>query len=125
MPKVVFIYFNIIFKNNVKPRAYMAKDLSAKEAAKEIREKKPVIIDVTTPAEFKSGHIEGAVNMNIFSDFQGSVSGLDKSKTYFVYCRSGNRSRMAVSIMEKLGFKDILHLEGGIIEWKDEGLPVT
>ena len=52
-----------------------------------------VIIDVRTPGEFASGHLEGALNIDVQSpDFAAQVSQLDPTQEYFIYCRSGNRS---------------------------------
>jgi phage shock protein E len=103
----------------------MAKDLSALEASELIEEQRPVILDVRTAQEFRTGHIKGAINLDIMSDFQSSVSSLDKTKTYLVYCRSGNRSRPAISILESMGFKNIFHMESGTLDWQDNNLPLV
>jgi rhodanese-related sulfurtransferase len=122
---VVFIYFNIIFKKGVHAQAYMAKDLSAKEAEAQIRARKPVILDIRTPGEFRSGHIQEAINIDFYNGFTSSISKLDKSKPYFIYCRSGSRSSAALGIMESMGFTSLLHLEYGILDWEEAGLPLT
>ena len=84
-----------------------------------------IIIDVRTPAEFDAGHIKGAKNINISdSEFQSQIEKLDRDSTYFVYCRTGNRSGRAVKLMEQLKFKSIYHLQHGITEWIGEGKPV-
>ncbi len=74
-----------------------------------------MLIDVRTQEEFDSGHIENAVNID-FQDpsFISEIQKLDKDGQYFVYCRSGNRSAQAVSLMKKQGIKNISELEGGI-----------
>jgi rhodanese-related sulfurtransferase len=75
-----------------------------------------VLVDVRTPAEFLSGHIDKAINIDIEnSSFESEIKNLDKSKTYFVYCRSGNRSGQAVQIMRSNGINSIYELSGGII----------
>ncbi len=85
-----------------------------------------VILDIRTPEEFDSGHIAGAININYHSDsFIEDLDKLDKSKTYLVYCRTGRRSGDAVSIMTRLGFKEIYRIKGDIVKWKSEGLPVV
>ncbi len=84
------------------------------------------IIDVRTPEEFESGHIEGAVNINYHDDgFVDALDKLDKSKTYVVYCRTGRRSSDAVGIMKRQGFKDVYRIEGDIVRWRSEGLPLV
>ncbi len=84
-----------------------------------------VIIDVRTPEEFRDGHIEGAVNVDFRSEnFGREIDRFDKNKTYFVYCRTGNRSHDALNLMGPLGFHSIVRLEGDITGWKSAGLPV-
>lgn len=73
------------------------------------------ILDVRTPQEFAEGHIAGAVNVDVSSpDFAQQVSELDPEGTYAVYCRSGNRSRTAMAVMQDAGLSDVFGLEGGI-----------
>jgi rhodanese-related sulfurtransferase len=51
------------------------------------------VIDVRTPAEFQSGCLNGAKNVDIeASDFDSKIAALDKKANYLVYCRSGHRS---------------------------------
>lgn len=84
------------------------------------------LIDVRTPEEFESGHIEGAININYHDDgFVDALDKLDKSKTYFVYCRTGRRSSDAVGIMKRQGFKDVYRIDGDIVRWRSEGLPLV
>jgi rhodanese-related sulfurtransferase len=76
-----------------------------------------VLLDVRTPMEFNSGNIAGSLNIDIMGfEFQDQVSKLDKNKTYFIYCRSGNRSGQACAIMSEMGFKTF-NLIGGIGAW--------
>ena len=85
-----------------------------------------VIIDVRTPEEFNDGHIENAINIDFYSEtFREDLDKLDKNKTYFIYCRSGNRSGRAMDIMAELGFKEVYNLSVGITAWVAEGLPVV
>lgn len=75
-----------------------------------------VIVDVRTSGEFKTGHIEGALNIDVsLPNFKEEIDQLDKNKKYLVYCRSGNRSKFAGRIMEGLGFKEVYDLDGGIV----------
>ncbi len=60
-----------------------------------------MIVDVRTPAEYASGHLQGAVNLDFQSgSFEEAVADLDTEADYVVYCQSGNRSAKAVSVME-------------------------
>lgn len=84
-----------------------------------------VIIDVRTPGEFASGHLEGALNIDIQSpDFAAQVSQLDPTQEYFIYCRSGNRSGQAISRMTNMGFTNMTN--GGSVEQASNysGIPI-
>lgn len=84
-----------------------------------------VVLDVRTPDEFRAGHIAGAVNVDFHApDFERQLAKLDRSRTYLVYCRTGNRSSKSLPVLARLGFARVLHLEHGITEWKSKGLPV-
>ncbi len=85
-----------------------------------------IILDVRTASEFQAGHIEGALSIDVnLPSFSEELEQLDRNATYLVYCRSGNRSRTALAIMEDLGFTRIYHLTNGITEWAGVGLPVS
>ena len=85
-----------------------------------------IILDVRTNSEFQAGHIEGALSIDVnLPSFSEELEQSDRNATYLVYCRSGNRSRIALAIMEDLGFTHIYHLTNGITEWVDVGLPVS
>lgn len=72
------------------------------------------IIDVRTPDEFSAGHIEGAINIDFYApDFREQIGVLEKNGKYAIYCRSGNRSGQALSIMKALGFTNVSDLKVG------------
>ena len=82
-------------------------------------EKKAIVIDVRTPAEWQQGVIAGA---DLFIDYNGAnfkqqIAKLDKSKTYIIYCRSGGRSAGASQAMTDAGFKNVINMQGGIMSW--------
>jgi len=71
------------------------------------------IIDVRTPAETVAGMLDGAVNIDIgAADFSDRIASLDRDGSYLLYCRSGNRSAQAASIMRDLGFTDVIDAGG-------------
>lgn len=77
-----------------------------------------IVLDVRTPAEVQQQVLDGALNIDFMQpDFAKQVAGLDKNKTYLVYCRSGNRSGQACQLMGRLGFTDVYNLSGGLINW--------
>ena len=85
-----------------------------------------ILLDVRTAEEFAEGHIEGAVHINqALSDFIEQVKAkLPTDKTIAVYCRSGKRSASAAGRLVTAGYKCV-NLKGGIMAWKEAGLPVT
>ena len=84
-----------------------------------------VLLDVRTADEFKEGHIENALNIDVKqNDFMAKAKTLPKNKTIAVYCRSGKRSANAAEQLASEGYK-VVNLLGGIIAWKDGGRPVT
>ena len=85
-----------------------------------------VVIDVRTPEEFASGHLEGAVNIDVQSaSFDAAVSELPTDGEYVVYCRSGNRSAAAIDRMEGLGFTTITDAGAVAAASESTGLAIT
>ncbi len=83
-----------------------------------------VVLDIRTPKEFNSGHIDGAVNINFYdNDFSTQLQALDMSKDYVVHCRSGGRSGKSLATFKKLGFKHVVHMDGGMKAWNAAKLP--
>lgn len=81
--------------------------------------KKLQIVDVRTPAEFKTGHIKGAVNIDFRdAEFEKKIKKqLKRKRPVLLYCRSGRRSLNAMNKMSTLKFKEVYNLEGGVIVW--------
>lgn len=81
-----------------------------------------VILDVRTADECNDGMIPKAMNIDIYKgqEFIYLIEELDKTKNYYVYCRSGARSGQACSIMNQLGFENTYNLIGGMMEWNGE-----
>lgn len=86
------------------------------------KDKNAVVLDVRTDDEIAEGIIKNAINIDIYKgqEFLNAIGKLDKSKNYYVYCRSGNRSGQACAIMEQLGFENAYNLEGGMLEWEGD-----
>ncbi len=74
-----------------------------------------LLFDVRTAVEYDCGHVEGAKNLDYFgTDFVDIIDGLDKKKSYFIYCRSGRRSSRVCLILKNAGFKNVFNLDGGL-----------
>ena len=84
-----------------------------------------VVLDVRTPGEFGAGHLAGAKNIDFNeSEFGSELAKLDRDKTYLVHCGAGGRSTRALETFQKLGFKSVVHLDGGYNAWVQAGKPV-
>ncbi|MFD1315279.1 rhodanese-like domain-containing protein [Namhaeicola litoreus] len=84
-----------------------------------------VIIDVRTPGEYESGHIQNAININVNdSDFKARIEKLNKNEKVYVYCKIGSRSNKAAKILAESGFSQVYDLNGGIISWQRANLPL-
>jgi rhodanese-related sulfurtransferase len=98
-----------------------AADFSAKT-----QEAGVVTIDVRTPGEYMTGHIQGAINIDVEGmQFDNEIAKLDKSVTYAVYCKSDRRSGIATSAMADAGFTSLFDLEGGVGAWSAAGLTLV
>jgi phage shock protein E len=84
-----------------------------------------VVIDVRTKDEFNSGHLTVADhNFDLLNgDFESKLDSLDKNETYYLYCRSGNRSGQAARLMKENGFEKVYNI-GGFKALANSGLEV-
>ena len=83
-----------------------------------------ILLDVRTSKEYAEGHLAGAQQLDYLNPeaFNAGISKFDKSRTYYIYCRSGKRSHGACQKMKKQGFK-VYDMEGGILNWTKLGMP--
>jgi len=89
-------------------------DISIDEFKEKFEEEQGVVIDVRTQEEYEEGHLVKTDKLLDFSngEFQESLSELDKEKTYYLYCRTGNRSGQAARIMKSEGFENVYNVGG-------------
>jgi rhodanese-related sulfurtransferase len=81
-----------------------------------------IVLDVRTDDECAEGIVPNALNIDIYKGqgFIEEVETLDKTKNYYVYCKSGGRSSQACAVMNQLGFETTYNLEGGFSNWQGE-----
>ena len=111
-----------------KEEIQLSKDIFPSEAWELISKNRKgddlVLIDLSTPQEYKDLHLEGAINVNLFSRFfKTRLDVMDKSRTYVIYCKMGGRSKIVKKLMQRLGFRKVYNIVGGKLLWKEEGLP--
>lgn len=98
-------------------------DLSQEEWGVKISEdENAFILDVRAEEELEEGYIPKAKNIDIYlgQGFIDELEKLDKTKNYYVYCRSGSRSGQACAIMNSIGFENTYNLAGGFMNWEGD-----
>ncbi|NKI28087.1 rhodanese-like domain-containing protein [Arenibacter sp. 6A1] len=98
-------------------------DLSQEEWSSQLEnDNNALILDVRTQEEVEEGYIPNSIHIDIYlgQEFIDELEKLDKTKNYYVYCRSGNRSGQACALMNQLGFENAFNLEGGFMNWQGE-----
>ncbi len=91
-------------------------DITLKEMQEIIKNNKNVILlDVRSNQEYNEGNIAGSINIPVYDIEKQYKSKLqDKETTIIVYCSSGTRSKRAIQILKRLGYKNLYNIEGGI-----------
>lgn len=114
------IAFNLL--NNKNENMSNATDISPTKFKEMIQDEPGVVIDVRTDQEYNSGHLTLSQYQYDFSggEFERQMGTLDKNETYYLYCRTGNRSGQAARLMKENGFENV-HNVGGFEELADEG----
>ena len=98
-------------------------EITASEFQEKIDKEPGVVIDVRTQEEYDEGHlaiVDGHHNF-LNGDFKAQLDSLDKDETYYLYCRSGNRSGQAADLMKEDGFENVYNI-GGFQDLVDAGI---
>jgi rhodanese-related sulfurtransferase len=100
--------------------------ITAQEADEFIKSDKPLILDVRTPGEYKTGHLKDAVliPVQVLHQHLDKLSDY-KDKEILVYCATGNRSTVASRILIENGFKRIANMRYGIADWSANKYPIV
>ena len=83
-----------------------------------------ILIDVREPFEFRGNRIRGSVNFPASGNLDKVADTLNKATSLFLYCTTGFRSSNAAVKLYDKGFRKLYNLEGGIVAWRKEGMPV-
>ncbi|MDH5516922.1 MAG: rhodanese-like domain-containing protein [Gammaproteobacteria bacterium] len=96
------------------------------EAIRALNDDNAIVLDVREIKEFNDGHLKDAVHIPL-SDFKSRLDELSKykDKRVIAYCRSGSRSYSACKTLKKAGFEAVNNLQGGIMAWQNQNMPVS
>jgi rhodanese-related sulfurtransferase len=94
--------------------------ISINDFEKGIAQKDIQLLDVRTADEYKTGHLQNALqaNWNNDEEFKERAKSLDKTKPLYVYCLGGSRSNAAMNWLVENGFINVYNMQGGISAWK-------
>lgn len=112
---LIILSLGFFFITNRQNEGYRTIDPA--EAKVKIEDKKVVLLDVRTIEEYKESHILKSVLIPL-NELQGKIEGIipNKDQEIIIYCRSGNRSKTASTMLLKMGYENVYDL-GGIIDW--------
>ncbi len=94
--------------------------------AKIDRGEKFLLVDVREESEYAKDHLPGAIHLGkgiIERDVEERVPGL--SAPLVLYCGGGFRSALAADNLQKMGYSNVLSMDGGIRGWREKGFPLT
>jgi rhodanese-related sulfurtransferase len=94
--------------------------------AKLDRDEKFLLVDVREESEFGKDHLPGAIHLGkgiIERDIENRVP--DLATPIVLYCGGGFRSALAADNLQKMGYTNVLSMDGGHRDWKEKGLPLV
>ncbi len=90
------------------------------------RGEKLLLIDVREESEFAKDHLPGAIHLGkgiIERDIEGRVP--DLNAEMILYCGGGFRSALAADNLKKMGYANVISMDGGIRDWREKNFPLT
>lgn len=120
------LFASALFLTGCSSTSASVSNLDAAEFLEKAAAQDVVLIDVRTPGEFAEGNIANALNIDVqSSSFDSQIAQLDPTKTYALYCRSGNRSGIAAEKMADAGFTSIYNATVGFTDLAAAGAPTA
>ena len=121
------VIVGLLATDSARQRIGGVKAVSAAELPQLLNHDDAVVIDVCDPAEFRKGHIPGAINVPL-KQINDSAKTLERYKKtgapVVVSCQTGHRSSKGASLLRKQEFEQVYNLTGGLTAWQKENLPV-
>jgi len=117
---------NLLLWSMIQNRVTGAKLVSALAMPSLQRKGKSILIDVNKADSFNTGHIPSAINMPLESfDVNDKTINKHKDSTIIIMCQTGTRSNKAAKLLVKAGFSNVNILQGGLVSWTKENLPLV
>jgi rhodanese-related sulfurtransferase len=115
------------FLNLVQESKQRVRETTVDEIKKRLdRGDKFALIDVREESEWAKGHLPGAVHLGkgiIERDMEQRYS--DLATELVLYCGGGYRSALAADNLQKMGYTNVISMDGGFREWREKGLPIV
>jgi rhodanese-related sulfurtransferase len=103
------------------------RETSVEEVKKKIdHREKFALIDVREESEFAKDHLPGSIHLGkgiIERDIEARIP--DLNAEIVLYCGGGFRSALAADNLQKMGYKNVISMDGGIRDWREKGYPLT
>src|SRR5262249_41322275 len=103
------------------------KETNVKEVKSRLdRGDKFVLVDVREESEYAKDHLPGAIHLGkgiIERDIEARVP--DTNAEIILYCGGGFRSALAADNLQKMGYTNVISMDGGIRDWRESGYPLT
>jgi thioredoxin 1 len=123
---VFLLVVSIVPSNGQVPDSVKYQSLKPKDFQEHyLKTDSSILIDVREPFEFKKNRIRNAINIPASGNLEKAADTLNKNFTIFLYCTSGFRSSNAAKKLYEKGFRKLCNLEGGMMAWRKDGLPVV
>jgi rhodanese-related sulfurtransferase len=115
----------MMFSGGLGGRLRGYKELAPSDSVHLLNHEGAVMLDVREDNEYKDGHILESVHIPLgkLGERMDELENL-RQKPIIVSCRSGHRSASACARLRKSGFENVYNLKGGVMAWKNAGLPL-
>lgn len=127
---IMFAFFVLLFPScsiSKLTKKGIYRELAASDYQKELENNVgKILIDVRTGSEFRKGHIQGAQNISYFGGhFKKELqkAKFDQNLPVFIYCETQHRSLFVAKILYRDGFRKIIDLDKGMLNWRKQSLP--
>ncbi len=85
----------------------------------------PLVVDVRSDAEWRAGHMPDALHIEAGRIPEGAAAQVPRDRTVVLHCGAANRATVGLSLLERLGYRDVMVLDTGFGNWRDAGYEVA